>query len=242
MSVTAGKKVLVYGGSGALGNALVNHFKQKQCWVVSVDLRANESANENILLNVSDSLVDQEKKLESDLKTMLAEGKLDAIMNVAGGWAGGNAASAQFLTNSQLMWSQSVCSSLLTASLAAKYLKEGGCLTLAGAAPAIDSAPTAGMMGYGLAKAAVHQLTKSLADAANSGLPKDSFVAAIAPITLDTPMNRKWMADSDFSSWTSLNYVAELFEKWINEANERPVNGSIVKLTTVKDKTTLTFH
>ena len=106
------------------------------------------------------------------------------------------------------MWSQSVCSSLITASLASKYLSETGCLTLAGAAPAIDSAATPGMIGYGLAKAAVHQLTKSLADP-ESGLPKGAFVAAIAPITLDTPMNRKWMAKSDFTAWTSLTFVAE---------------------------------
>jgi len=30
MSSAAVKKVLVYGGSGALGSALVGHFKQKQ--------------------------------------------------------------------------------------------------------------------------------------------------------------------------------------------------------------------
>jgi len=162
-------------------------------------------------------------------------------MNVAGGWAGGNAASEEFLKNSQLMWSQSVCSSLITAHLAAKFLKEGGCLTLAGAAPAIDSAGTPGMMGYGLAKAAIHQLTKSLADK-DSGLPSGSFVASIAPITLDTPMNRKWMAKSDFTKWTSLTYVAELFEKWINVKAERPANGSIVKLITVNDETTLELH
>ncbi len=162
-------------------------------------------------------------------------------MNVAGGWAGGNAASPEFLANSQLMWSQSVCSSLVSASLASKFLAESGCLTLAGAAPAIDSAGTPGMIGYGLAKAAVHQLTKSLAEKAG-GLPSDAFVVAIAPITLDTPMNRKWMSNSDFSAWTKLEYVAELFEKWISEKEARPANGSIVKMTTVKDETTLTFH
>ena len=33
-----------------------------------------------------------------------------------------------------------------------------------------------------------------------------------------------------------------LFEKWITDASARPVNGSIVKFTTVKDETTLSFH
>lgn len=59
-----------------------------------------------------------------------------------------------------------------------------------------------------MAKAAVHQLTKSLAGK-DSGLPKDSLVVAILPVTLDTPMNRKWMPNADFSTWTPLSFVAE---------------------------------
>lgn len=67
---------------------------------------------------------------------------------------------------------------------------------------------TPGMIGYGLAKAAVHQLTKSLAEE-KSGLPKDSLVVSILPITLDTPMNRKWMPQADHSTWTPLDFIAE---------------------------------
>lgn len=65
-----------------------------------------------------------------------------------------------------------------------------------------------GMIGYGLAKAAVHQLTKSLGQD-KSGLPKDATAVAILPVTLDTPMNRKWMSGADFSTWTTLEFVAE---------------------------------
>lgn len=64
------------------------------------------------------------------------------------------------------------------------------------------------MIGYGMAKAAVHQLTKSLA-ADDGGLPPQSLVASILPVTLDTPMNRKWMPKADTSTWTPLEYVAE---------------------------------
>ena len=62
------------------------------------------------------------------------------------------------------------------------------------------------MIGYGMAKAAIHQLVKSLADSAKSGLPEGTFAAAILPITLDTPMNRKWMPKAgskshQFGTW-----------------------------------------
>ena len=47
-----------------------------------------------------------------------------------------------------------------------------------------------------MAKAAVHQLVKSLGKS-GSGLPKDACALGILPITLDTPMNRKFMPDAD---------------------------------------------
>ncbi|KFV13047.1 Dihydropteridine reductase, partial [Tauraco erythrolophus] len=65
-----------------------------------------------------------------------------------------------------------------------------------------------GMIGYGMAKGAVHQLCQSLAGA-KSGLPSGSAAVAILPVTLDTPANRKSMPDADFSSWTPLEFIAE---------------------------------
>ena len=63
---------------------------------------------------------------------------LDAVVCVAGGWAGGNAGHAEFVKNSDLMWKQSVWSSALASSIASKHLKEGGLLTLTGAKAALE--------------------------------------------------------------------------------------------------------
>ena len=101
---------------------------------------------------------------------------------------------------------QSVWTSAISATVGANHLKTGGYLAMTGAKPALQGTP--GMIGYGMAKAAVHQLTKSLA-LGNSGMPENSMVVSILPITLDTPMNRKWMSDADTSTWTSLEFVAE---------------------------------
>lgn len=69
-----------------------------------------------------------------------------------------------------------------------------------------------GMIGYGMAKASVHHLTKTLA-APGSGLPANCTAVAILPETLDTPMNRKWMPKADTSSWTSLDFVSRYFNQ-----------------------------
>lgn len=148
----------------------------------------------------------QETHILTQVKDIIKEQKLDGIICVAGGWAGGSAASKDFLANSELMWKQSVWSSVIAASLAAQTLKDDGFLSLTGAKAALEGTP--GMIGYGMAKAAVHQLTKSLAEK-DGGLPAGSLVASILPVTLDTPMNRKWMPKADTTTWTSLEFVAE---------------------------------
>lgn len=55
------------------------------------------------------------------------------------------------------------------------------------------------MLGYGMAKAAIHQLTKSLA-AKKSGMPDESIVVALLPTMLDTAQNRKWMPKANTDS------------------------------------------
>ncbi|KAL8600552.1 hypothetical protein ACOMHN_005046 [Nucella lapillus] len=229
----AAGRVLVYGGKGALGSTCVKFFKSKNYWVGSVGHSANDDADTNILVTATASLMDQEQEVTAQVAEALGEDKLDAVLCVAGGWAGGNVASKKLTESADAMWKQSVWPSVIAARVAASHLKNGGLLALTGAQPSLAGTP--GMIGYGLAKAAVHQLTQSLGGQ-KSGMPPDSAAVAILPETLDTPNNRKWMAKADFSSWTSLEFVAELFVKWTC-GQDRPTSGSLVKLVT-KDKQT----
>ncbi|KAK7486220.1 hypothetical protein BaRGS_00022543 [Batillaria attramentaria] len=217
-------RVLVYGGKGALGSTCVKFFKSK-----------NYEADANIVVKPASSWEEQDQAVTSRVAETLGDDKVDAILCVAGGWAGGNAASKKLIESADNMWKQSVWTSVIASSLAAKYLKNGGVLTLPGAQPALGGTP--GMIGYGLAKAAVHQLVKSLGEV-NSGMPPESIAVAILPVTLDTPMNRKWMAQGDFTTWTPLEFVAEMFGKW-TEGQERPASGSLVQLITKESKTEL---
>lgn len=223
----ATRRVIIYGGKGALGSTCVSHFKSENFWVGSIDMSENKDADLNILVEKEADLVQQESTILNSLKSALGDAKLEAVICVAGGWAGGNA-KKDLAKTADLMWRQSVWSSVISASIAANHLKDGGVLTLTGAKAALEGTP--GMIGYGLAKSAVHQLTKSLAGS-DSGLPKDSLVVSILPITLDTPMNRKWMPNADFTTWTPLEYVSGLFHQWV-EGKDRPVNGSLLQLST----------
>ncbi|XP_022915206.1 dihydropteridine reductase [Onthophagus taurus] len=233
MAQIAGR-VVVYGGKGALGSKCVSFFKNKNWWVGSIDLAENTDADLNIVLGREENTADQESSVLSSISSVLGNDKLDAVICVAGGWAGGNA-KKDLIKNSDMMWKQSVWSSLISASLAANHLKDGGLLTLTGAKAALEATP--GMIGYGMAKAAIHSLTKSLAGK-DSGMPVDSVAVAILPITLDTPMNRKWMPKADFTTWTSLDYISELFYNWTIGKN-RPQSGSLLQLVTKNSETNL---
>ncbi|CAM4551466.1 unnamed protein product [Lepidochelys olivacea] len=258
-------RVLVYGGRGALGAKCVQYFRAKHWvttgragwalgavaawlgWVASIDLAENEEANANVVVKMTDSFTEQADQVTADVGKLLGEQKVDAILCVAGGWAGGSAKAKSLYKNSDLMWKQSVWTSTISSHLATKHLKEGGLLTLTGAKAALAGTPDKlssviatqflWMVGYGMAKGAVHQLCQSLAGA-NSGLPSRSAALAVLPVTLDTPVNRKSMPDADFSSWTPLEFLAETFYDWIIGKN-RPSSGSLIQVVTTGGKTEL---
>ena len=50
--------------------------------------------------------------------------KVKSVVCVAGGWAGGGVSHEDVIKSSELMWKQSVHSSLIAAQLASKHLAE----------------------------------------------------------------------------------------------------------------------
>jgi len=227
-------RALVYGGRGALGSTVVKAFKEGGWWVACVDMKPNELADHSIIVE-GDTWGEQEQHVYKAVAEAVQAETLDAIVCMAGGWAGGSPASKDFVKNADAMWRQSVWPAAISAGLATKHLREGGICVLPGAAPAVGGTP--GMAGYGMAKAAVHQLTKSLASE-GSGLPKDCLSVALLPVTLDTPMNRKWMSKADTSTWTPLDFLSELMLRW-TKGDERPPSGSLVRLVTEDSQTRL---
>ncbi|KAI8589066.1 hypothetical protein BDZ88DRAFT_419401 [Geranomyces variabilis] len=226
---------LVYGGAGALGRAVVGHFRKSQWTVTSVDFAENADATHNVVIN-PDIASDLEKcgqDVEARVAAALSSAKLGAVVNAAGGWVGGGLADPALYKNVTLSLSQSVNSSVISARLAALHLKEGGLLAVVGASAALDGTP--GMIAYGASKAAVHQLVKSAAGT-DSGLPKGAKAVAVLPVTLDTPMNRKFMPDADRSTWTPLEAVAKKIGDWAN-GKENFTNGGLYEVVTKAGET-----
>lgn len=60
-------------------------------WVGSIDMAENETADTNIIVSRDANWVEQETAVLTQVESALNGEKLDAVICVAGGWAGGNA-------------------------------------------------------------------------------------------------------------------------------------------------------
>lgn len=70
-------------------------FEVPDCvqWVGSIDLAPNEDADANIVVKPAASWGEQDQEVSARVAETLGDDKVDAILCVAGGWAGGNAGS-----------------------------------------------------------------------------------------------------------------------------------------------------
>uniref|UniRef100_A0A5S6QQ82 Dihydropteridine reductase n=1 Tax=Trichuris muris TaxID=70415 RepID=A0A5S6QQ82_TRIMR len=230
-------RVIVYGGTGALGSQLVHFFNQMKWWTCSIDLSKNDAASCNVLVENTEEFVKQADSVVSEVRRVVDNGKVDAVLCVAGGWVGGSASGEDFFKSCATVWKQSVWTSAIAARLGSLFLKNGGLLVLTGASASLHATP--GMVAYGMAKAAVHQMTESLGKA-EGGLPPDASVVCILPEVLDTPANRASMPKAKFSNWTPLDFVASALHKWIETSAERPASGSLMHFRTRNGETTVT--
>lgn len=239
--------VLVYGSCGALGRAVVRHFKNTNARVIGVDLSSNSDADQNIVLpkDVLDDPSAQQAFVAHQACETIPAASLDAILCVSGGWAGGNANSVNLLQNTQAMISSSLYASLIAAHLASTErgllrVEAPSCLMLTGAAPLVGTYPgTAFMTPYGVAKAGVHQLLNSLSDRETAGLAPQTKVFGIAPVTIDTEMNRQGMPDANFSNWTKCEELAGRMEQWVGDVEGLVEHG---KMYMVKTKDGVTSY
>lgn len=231
--MTSGK-LLVYGGKGALGSAVVKHFQLRNWWIRTVDFyKGNQEEEIDIIIDEDHSLEEQRELVRHRLMKELGKEKLDAVVCVAGGWSGENEIKHLIKTTDD-RWRDCVWGPLISADVAKKYLRRGGLLTLTGARSALRARH--GMVSYGMAKGAVHHLVKSLGRA-DSGMPIDSVTIGILPAVLDTSKNRLLMPRADRSQWTPLSYMTDLFDTWVTKEDTRPLNGSLMEIITVNNQT-----
>ena len=227
----SGRQVVVTGGTGALGIAVVRVVVNAgaTCTVpyeheTEAQRFPYNDQKQVTLLKISD-LSDEGDvaKVYAGVKTLAP---LWASIHLAGGFAAGKVAE----TDKTALMTQidnnfvscfMCCRAAIQAMLAGG---QGGRIVNVAARPALEWRSGAGMAAYTAAKTGVAALTVALAEeVAKDGI----LVNAVAPSIMDTPANRKAMPKANFDAWPKVEEVAATIA-FLASPDNRVTRGAIV--------------
>lgn len=225
------RHVVVTGGTGALGAAVVKAFIEAgaTCHIPAIEAtpptgHLPDSKQIDVVPGVD---------LSSDTSVDAYFAKLPplhAVVNIAGGFAYAPIADSSLQVVQQQL-SMNVVSCMLTCRAAVANFRKGGRggrIVNIAARPALNPRQGANMTAYTASKAAVAAFTVALAEE----LKNDNISAiALAPSTIDTPANRKDMPTAKHDTWVKPSVLAELIvahcslSEAINSGSVMPVYG-----------------
>lgn len=201
----SGRSVLVTGGTGALGRAVVDAFLaagDRVCvpWIVAAEAEAARSAWRGPLAEGRAVLAEADvAEADGAARAAAQAGEVEVLVCGVGGFAGGPP-----LDDTPLeVWDRMYRMNLRSAAACCGAVLPGMRARRRGVVVCVASqaafAPPAGLAAYAASKAGVVALVRSLQqEVAAAGIR----VAAVVPSTIDTPANRAAMPDADFSAWT----------------------------------------
>ena len=222
----ANKTVVVTGGTGALGTAVVGALLQYGARCVVPYVHEAEMARFAHRDHKSLTLVSvRDLSDEADVGKLYAQaGSLWASIHIAGGFAMGKVADTD---KAALMAQidQNLVSCFLCCRAAVKtFGANGGRIVNVAARPALEWRAGAGMSAYAIAKAGVAVLTTTLAEeAAKDGV----LVNAVAPSIMDTAANRAAMPKADHAAWPKVEEVAATIV-FLASPDNRVTRGAVV--------------
>jgi NAD(P)-dependent dehydrogenase (short-subunit alcohol dehydrogenase family) len=231
----AGSHVVVTGGTGALGKAVIGALRKAGAVCHVPNLVAAElddfpyASDPSVQVGRGVDLADE----GAVRRFYQALPPLWASIHLAGGFAMapiGEMSAADFTAQFRMnALSCFLCSAAAVAAFRAR--KEpgpggvsGGRIVNVAARPALEPRLGAGMIAYTASKAAVAALTQALAQETTD---EQIWVNAVAPSVLDTPANRTAMPDADYRRWVSPADLAEIVTFLASPSN-RVTRGAVI--------------
>src|SRR5450631_2060501 len=201
-----GKVVVITGASGALGKVVAEVALARGAKVAGVDhapsqLPATENRIELGGVDLSDAAA-AKKAVDAVLAHF---GRLDVLVNIAGGFAFETVAEGDPKTW-QRMYALNVLTALNASRSAIPYLAASPSARIVnvGAMGALQAG--SGMGAYAASKAGVHRLTEALAAEWKGKIT----VNAVLPSTIDTPANRAGRPKADFEKGVTPQELADV--------------------------------
>jgi NAD(P)-dependent dehydrogenase (short-subunit alcohol dehydrogenase family) len=240
----SGRHVVVTGGTGALGAAIVGKLlgAGATCAIPCASARERERfafrGHGSVRLLDGIDLTD-ESAVERFYAWAVAEGRPPAAgRGGAGLWASLHIAGAFSMSPVEATSRDDFVKLMQTNALtcflccreAVKRMKAegsgeaGGRIVNVAARPALEPRTGAGMVAYTASKSAVAAMTAAMAEElAQAGI----LVNAVAPSIMDTPANRAAMPQADHAKWPKVDEVAEAIA-WLVSPRNTVTRGAVV--------------
>lgn len=225
-----GRHIVVTGGTGALGGAVVGKLLGEGaiCHVPNAHAAAPAhfpfTAHDRVRLVHNVDLSDS-AKVEAFYSQVPG---LWGSIHLAGGFAAAPVEKIESASFAEMMDTNARTAFLCCRAAVRSMLVSGtaGRIVNVTARAGLDPRRGGGMVAYAASKAAVAAMTVAMAEELKG---KGILVNAVAPSTLDTPANRADMPDADVTKWVSLEAAAEAIAYLASPANQA-MSGTLVPL------------
>ncbi len=228
-----GKTIVVTGGFGALGRVVAEEGLRRGASVAAIDHAPTpppglaERLGPNVLMIGDVDLTSPEGAEAAMGKVHARFGRVDALLNIAGGFRWETIADAPNPDSWDRMFAMNLKTALNASRAALPFLLANGAGRVVNiGAEAALRAPE-GMGAYAASKAAVLRLTESLADELKL---KGVTVNAVMPSIIDTAANRADMPKADFSRWVSPADLAAVL-LFLASDDARAVTGALIPVS-----------
>lgn len=217
MEISTGNRVLISGASGGLGAAVVQAFVTRGAHVAGVARTAG--AGDAVEWITGDLARPEEAR-----RVVEAAGRVDVLVHLMGGFDGG---SPVHQTGDDV-WTRMLDLNLNSAFYLLRAVLPGMLAAGRGRIIAVSSRtalePAAGLSAYGVSKAALNALIRTVAlETRNSGVTAN----AVLPSVIDTPANRRAMPSADFTRWVTPESIAGTI-CWLASDAAADVSGALI--------------
>jgi NAD(P)-dependent dehydrogenase (short-subunit alcohol dehydrogenase family) len=223
--------VFITGANGGLGTFITESFLQQGDKVIGasrhVDSSEFPSPNSRAM---SGDFTNPQQVRDAIAKTIAEFGRLDVLVHVLGGFAGGQSIAATDDATWQRMQDLNLTSAFYVFRESIPHLRksQNGRIVAIGSLAAKD--PQRNLGAYVTFKSALSMLVQTVAlENADAGLTAN----VILPGTMDTPANRKDMPQADFSKWLNPKRVAELV-LWLTGEKAAQITGTVIPIDGIR--------
>ncbi len=223
-----GKVVAVTGGFGSLGAGVAKTIVAAGAKLALLDRTERTKAPQDLAQALALGGVDLgsgERAREAIAQVIARFGRLDALVNIAGGFRWEKIDGGSLDTWDQL-YQMNLRTAVNASQAALPHLlaSTNGSIVNVGALAAAKAG--AGMGAYAASKAGVAKLTEALAEELKD---RAVTVNAVLPSIIDTAANRADMPDADFSRWVKPEQIADLIVFLLSD-RARAITGALIPI------------